>query len=99
MLCAGPGEHPGHLRTVLDGGVREPLSQLLRTRIHPQLATGFRIDQPEFADVGDFLFARVLDLDGDDRVTARELDEGTRPVSRTAEVREPCLPRARTRWT
>ena len=49
-------------------------------------AAGLGVDEPEVADVGQLLLARVADLDRDHVVPAGELEQRAAPVARAAEV-------------
>ena len=65
-------------------------------RVDAQLAPGLRIDEPQLADVGELLLARVADLDGEHGVPAGERAAG-RHASRAGRGSPRRPPRA-TRW-
>ena len=55
-------------------------------RVDAKLASGLRIDEPQLADVGELLLARIADLDGEHGVPAGEPQQRRPPVERAAEV-------------
>ena len=55
-------------------------------RVDAQLAARLGIDEPELADVGELLLARVADLDRDGRMPAGDAQQRLVPVDRAAEV-------------
>jgi hypothetical protein len=55
-------------------------------RVDPNFAAGLRVDEPELADIGKLLLARIADLDGEDVVAAHHLEQRLPPVERAAEV-------------
>ena len=55
-------------------------------RVDAQLAAGLRIDEPQLADVGELLLARVADLDRERRMAAGDAQQRVPPVDRAAEV-------------
>ena len=54
--------------------------------VHAELAAGLGVDEPEVADVGQLLLARVADLDGDTSWRAATRQQRLAPVARPAEV-------------
>ena len=68
------------------GGSGEPLAQPSVARVDAKLPAGLRIDEPQLADVGELLLARVAHLDGKHGVPAREPQQRRPPVERAAEV-------------
>ena len=65
---------------------REPLAEPPAAGVDAQLLPRLGIDEPEDADVGQLLLAWVADLDRDDVVPARELEQLPAPVPAAAEV-------------
>src|SRR5204862_786832 len=65
----------------------EALAQRAAARVDANLASGLRIDEPEVAQVGQLLLARIADLDREYLVSAHHLEAGLAPVERAAEVR------------
>src|SRR5581483_5835600 len=75
-------------------------AQPCATRVDANVASGLGVDQPQLADVGELLLARVTDLDCDHLVTSGQLKQRLAPVAWAAEVRDEddqrALPRQRT---
>ena len=69
-----------------DGG--EPLTQPTVTGVDAQLPPRLRVDEPQLADIGKLLLARVTHFDGEHGVAAGEAKERWPPVDRAAEVRQ-----------
>ena len=86
MPDSEPGEGSPHLASLGGGGGGEPRAQPRAARVDAQLAPCLRIDEPELPRVRELVLARVADLDGDDVVPARELEQRPAPVARPAEV-------------
>ena len=86
--CATPGRREPDLqvRPLGGRGDREPLAQPAVAGVDAQLPARLRIDEPQLADVGQLLLARVAHLDGQDGVPAGEAQQRRPPVERAAEV-------------
>ena len=64
----------------------EPLPQLPAAGVDPQLPAGLRVDEPEVADIRQLLLPLIADLDRDDVVARREVEQPGPPVAGAAEV-------------
>ena len=73
-------------RRSLGGGDGEPLAQLAVARVDAQLPSALGIDEPQLADVGELLLARIAHLDREHGVPAGEAQERRPPVERPAKV-------------
>ncbi len=86
MTDARRREHARHLAALGGSGDGEPLAKPPAARVHAELPPGLGIDEIEQADVRQLLLTRVPDLDGDDVVVARELEQRPSPVAPASEV-------------
>src|SRR5262249_33939776 len=94
------GRRDGHVRhaagaeelpelTALGGSIPGELrAQPAVSRVDLQLLPRLEVDQPDDADVGKLLFARVADLHRNDLVSGREPQQWPSPVERPAKVRD-----------
>ena len=69
---AGGCEARGERAALLARGRRESLAQAPIAGVDAQLPAGLRIDEPQLADVGELLLARVAHLDRQHGVPAGE---------------------------
>ena len=67
-------------------GDGEALAETTAARVDAELPSGLGIDEPEEPDVGQLLLARIADLDGDDVVVPRELEQRPPPLAVAAKV-------------
>ena len=81
-----PRERPTNVGPLGGRGGGETVAQLPGSRVGTHLAAGLGIDERQHAHRGQLLFARVADLDGEDRVAVAQLAQGGDPVARAAEV-------------
>src|SRR5206468_3867743 len=81
------------------GGGGEALAEGSAARVDPDLPARLRVDEPQLADVGKLLLARVADLDRQYLVPAHQLEQRLAPVEWPTEVGhdhdDPALPRDR----
>ena len=61
------GERGDERAALVGGDGREPLAQAAIARVDAQLAPGLRIDEPQLADIGELLLARIANLDRERR--------------------------------
>src|SRR5207249_4197218 len=80
------GEHSGQLRALYLRSGRKAAPQSFAPRVRAHLSPGLRVDEPEDTGVRQLLLAWIPDLDRDDVVSSRELEERTPPVERPAKV-------------
>ena len=88
-----------HAAALVRGGNGEALAQRCAPGVDPNLAARLGVDEPELADVGELLLARVADLDREDVMPVEHAQKRRAPVERPAEVGDdgddPTLPRDR----
>ena len=75
MADAGGREHPHEAGPLLGRRLGEALAQLAVARVDAQLAAGLGVDEPQLADVGELLLARIADLDRERRMPAGDPQE------------------------
>ena len=88
MTDARGAERARDLGPLCSGSKCEALAKSTAAGVDAELATGFRIDQPEQTDVRKLLLTRIANLDCDDVVPTRHLEEWSPPVTRASEVRD-----------
>ena len=86
MPHACGGERRDERAALVGGDGGEALAQAPVAGVDPQLPSRLRIHEPQLADVGELLFARIADLDGEHCVASGEPEERRPPVDRTAKV-------------
>src|SRR6185436_335407 len=83
---AGRAEHAHEALALLRRRRREALAEPSARRVDAELPAGLGVDEPQLADVGELLLARVADLDRDRRMAAGDAKQRPVPVVRPPEV-------------
>ncbi len=101
MTRACRGERPRDHRALFGGSGGEAGPQPRAPRVDAKLSTGLGVDEPERAGIRKLLLGPIANLDRNELVTARELEQRTMPVERAAKVtdhdNDRALPREGTR--
>ena len=88
MTDARGAERARDLGPLCSGSHCEALAKSTAASVDAELATGLWIDQPEQTDVRKLLLTWIANLDCDDVVSPRHLEERSPPVTRATEVRD-----------
>lgn len=83
---AGQSQLPRDVGTLRRSCGREALSEPSAPGVHVEQPPGLGIDEPERSDVRQLLLTLVADLERDDVVTSRELEQRPSPVPWASEV-------------
>src|SRR4051794_1625204 len=83
---AGRTEEADDLLPLRGGSAGESVADAGATCVDLELLARLWVDEPDGADVRQFLLARVSDLDRHDLVTRRESQQRAPPIERSAEV-------------
>ena len=88
-MCSAPhaAQLARQLLALLRGARGEPLADLAPARVDAQLASGLGVDEPQVADGGQLLLARVAHLERDHVMAVQQAQQRLAPVARPAEVR------------
>ena len=86
MVDASVAQVPCDAGAVGGGSGGEALAELAVGGIDAEEATGFGVDEVEFARVGQLLFARVADFDGQDGVPGGERECWSLPARGPTEI-------------
>ena len=76
----------GEVGAFVGGRGRETFTKPLTARIDPKELSRLGVDEPERTDVRELLLPGIPDLERDDVVVTRQLQERRAPVARAAEV-------------